>query len=355
MKVAKNTVVSIAYQVRTQDGVLVDEAPANQPLEYLQGHNNLIIGLENALEGKEVGDKFEVRVQPEEGYGEYNENMVQRVPKEVFMKTQSWQKWILILTALSFFTIILLLPLFTVFYSALEQGIGLFFAALKEPEALAAIWLTIKVSLIVLPINIFIGVVMAWAIAYFDFKGKSLLTALLDLPFSISPVVVGLMFLLLFGLDGLWGAWFAEHHIRFMFATPSIVIVTLFVTFPLIAKSLIPTMSAQGTSEEQAALILGASTWQIFWHITLPKIKWALIYGVILSNARAMGEFGAVSVVSGHIRGLTNTIPLYVEISYNEYQFVAAFACASLLALIAVGTLGLQNVVRYVEKKKIQE
>jgi len=239
------------------------------------------------------------------------------------MKTQSWQKWILILTALSFFTIILLLPLFTVFYSALEQGIGLFFAALKEPEALAAIWLTIKVSLIVLPINIFIGVVMAWAIAYFDFKGKS--------------------------------AWFAEHHIRFMFATPSIVIVTLFVTFPLIAKSLIPTMSAQGTSEEQAALILGVSTWQLFWHVTLPKIKWALIYGVILSNARAMGEFGAVSVVSGHIRGLTNTIPLYVEISYNEYQFVAAFTCASLLALIAVGTLGLQNVVRYVEKKKIQE
>ena len=238
------------------------------------------------------------------------------------MKTQSWQKWILILTALSFFTIILLLPLFTVFYSALEQGIGLFFAALKEPEALAAIWLTIKVSLIVLPINIFI---------------------------------VGLMFLLLFGLDGLWGAWLAEHHIRFMFATPSIVIVTLFVTFPLIAKSLIPTMSAQGTSEEQAALILGASTWQLFWHVTLPKIKWALIYGVILSNARAMGEFGAVSVVSGHIRGLTNTIPLYVEISYNEYQFVAAFACASLLALIAVGTLGLQNIVRYVEKKKIQE
>ena len=249
------------------------------------------------------------------------------------MKTQSWQKWILILTALSFFTIILLLPLFTVFYSALEQGIGLFFAALKEPEALAAIWLTIKVSLIVLPINIFIGIAMAWAIAYFDFKGKSLLTALLDLPFSISPVVVGLMFLLLFGLDGLWGEWLAEHHIRFMFATPSIVIVTLFVTFPLIAKSLIPTMSAQGTSEEQAALI----------------------YGVILSNARAMGEFGAVSVVSGHIRGLTNTIPLYVEISYNEYQFVAAFACASLLALIAVGTLGLQNIVRYVEKRKIQE
>lgn len=271
------------------------------------------------------------------------------------MKTISWQKWSLISIALLFFTVVLLLPLFTVFYYALEQGFRLFFEALANEEALAAIWLTVKVALIVLPINVFIGVVMAWTIAYFDFKGKSLLTALLDLPFSISPVVVGLMFLLLFGLDGLFGAWLAEHNIRFMFATPSIVIVTLFVTFPLIAKSLIPTMSAQGNSEEQAALILGASTWQIFWQVTFPKIKWALIYGVILSNARAMGEFGAVSVVSGHIRGLTNTIPLYVEISYNEYQFIAAFACASLLALIAVGTLGLQNIINATQRKKIEK
>lgn len=276
------------------------------------------------------------------------------------MKTISWhqfpwKKLGLISIALLFFTVVLLLPLFTVFYYALEQGFRLFFEALANEEALAAIWLTVKVALIVLPINVFIGVVMAWTIAYFDFKGKSLLTALLDLPFSISPVVVGLMFLLLFGLDGLFGAWLAEHNIRFMFATPSIVIVTLFVTFPLIAKSLIPTMSAQGNSEEQAALILGASTWQIFWQITFPKIKWALIYGVILSNARAMGEFGAVSVVSGHIRRLTNTIPLYVEISYNEYQFIAAFACASLLALIAVGTLGLQNIINATQRKKIEK
>ena len=271
------------------------------------------------------------------------------------MKTISWQKWSLIGIALLFFTVVLLLPLFTVFYYALEQGFRLFFEALANEEALAAIWLTVKVALIVLPINVFIGVVMAWTIAYFDFKGKSLLTALLDLPFSISPVVVGLMFLLLFGLDGLFGTWLAEHNIRFMFATPSIVIVTLFVTFPLIAKSLIPTMSAQGNSEEQAALILGASTWQIFWQVTFPKIKWALIYGVILSNARAIGEFGAVSVVSGHIRGLTNTIPLYVEISYNEYQFIAAFACASLLALIAVGTLGLQNIINATQRKKIEK
>ena len=265
----------------------------------------------------------------------------------------NWSKWSLIALALSFFTLVLLLPLFTVFYYALEQGIALFWQALQEPEAQAAIWLTIKVALIVLPINIFIGLTMAWAIAYFDFKGKSVITAILDLPFAISPVVVGLMFLLLFGLDGLFGAWLAEHQIRFMFATPSIVIVTLFVTFPLITKSLIPAMSSQGTSEEQAALILGASPWQLFWQVTLPKIKWPLFYGIILSNARAMGEFGAVSVVSGHIRGLTNTIPLYVEISYNEYQFVAAFACASLLALIAVATLGLQNVVSYLQRKKL--
>lgn len=271
------------------------------------------------------------------------------------MESKTWQKWVLIGIALSFFFIVLLLPLFTVFYYALEQGFRLFFEALANEEALAAIWLTIKVALIVLPINVFIGVVMAWTIAYFDFKGKSFLTALLDLPFSISPVVVGLMFLLLFGIDGLFGAWLAEHNIRFMFAIPSIVIVTLFVTFPLIAKSLIPTLSAQGNSEEQAALILGASTWQIFWNVTLPKMKWALIYGIILSNARAMGEFGAVSVVSGHIRGLTNTIPLFVEISYNEYQFTAAFACASLLALIAVGTLGLQNVVNVIQRKKIEK
>ncbi|WP_109077210.1 sulfate ABC transporter permease subunit CysW [Aggregatibacter kilianii] len=266
----------------------------------------------------------------------------------------NWQKWTLISVGLIFFTVILLFPLFTVFYSALEQGVHLFWQSINDEEARAAIWLTIKVALIVLPVNLFIGVVMAWTIAYFNFKGKSILTALLDLPFSISPVVVGLMFLLLFGLDGLWGAWLAEHDIRIMFATPSIVTVTLFVTFPLIAKSLLPSMTAQGNSEEQAALILGASGWTLFWRITLPKIKWALIYGVILSNARAMGEFGAVSVVSGHIRGLTNTIPLYVEITYNEYQFVAAFACASLLALVAILTLGVQSVVRGREERRVK-
>ncbi|MDU8923825.1 sulfate ABC transporter permease subunit CysW [Pasteurellaceae bacterium LIM206] len=264
-----------------------------------------------------------------------------------------WSKWLLIGTGLAFFIIILLLPLLTVFYYAFEQGIALFVTSITDEEALAAIWLTVKVALIVLPINVFIGVAMAWTIAYFDFKGKALITALLDLPFSISPVVVGLMFLLLFGLDGLFGQWLFEHNIRVIFAMPSIVIVTLFVTFPLIVKSLIPSMSAQGSSEEQAALILGANSWTLFYKITLPKIKWPLIYGIILSNARAMGEFGAVSVVSGHIRGVTNTIPLYVEISYNEYQFVAAFACASLLAALAIFTLGVQNVINWRQQRRL--
>ncbi|MDY6215206.1 sulfate ABC transporter permease subunit CysW [Actinobacillus porcinus] len=266
----------------------------------------------------------------------------------------SWQKWTLIGIGLLFFAVILLAPLITVFYYALEQGIELFIQSISNEEAQSAIWLSIKVALIVLPINVVIGVVMAWTIAYFNFKGKAILTALLDLPFSISPVVVGLMFLLLFGLDGLMGKWLIEQGFRVVFAVPSIVIVTLFVTFPLIVKSLIPTMTAQGNSEEQAALILGASTWTLFWRVTLPKIKWALIYGVILSNARAMGEFGAVSVVSGHIRGLTNTIPLYVEISYNEYQFIAAFACASLLALLAIFTLGLQNIIGWLQQRKLK-
>ncbi|WP_424405947.1 sulfate ABC transporter permease subunit CysW [Pasteurella sp. PK-2025] len=267
--------------------------------------------------------------------------------------TAAWSKWTLITIGLAFFTLILLAPLITVFYYAFEQGIALFIQSIRDEEALSAIWLSIKVALIVLPINIFIGVVMAWSLAYFNFKGKAVLTALLDLPFSISPVVVGLMFLLLFGLDGLVGKWFIDHGFRIVFAVPSIVIVTLFVTFPLIVKSLIPTMMAQGNTEEQAALILGANTWTLFWKVTFPKIKWALLYGVMLSNARAMGEFGAVSVVSGHIRGLTNTIPLYVEITYNEYQFIAAFACASLLALLAIFTLGLQNVVNWLQQRKV--
>lgn len=265
----------------------------------------------------------------------------------------TWQQKGLITIAISFFVIILLMPLIIIFYEALAQGIGLFLHSISDQDSLAAIYLTLKVALITLPINLIIGIIMAWTIAYFNFKGKSLLTAILDLPFSISPVVVGLMFLLLFGLDGLLGAWLQQQNLRVIFALPGIVLATVFVTFPLIVKSLIPTMTAQGSSEEQAALILGASPWQLFYRVTLPKIKWPLIYGVILSNARAMGEFGAVSVVSGHIQGLTNTIPLQVEITYNEYQFVTAFACASLLALIAIATLIIQQLVLFMQQRKL--
>ncbi len=264
-----------------------------------------------------------------------------------------WQKWGLIGIGWLFFTVVLLIPLLVIFYYAFEQGLQVFWHAIIEPEAQAAIWLTLKVAFIVLPINMAVGIIMAWTIAYFNFKGKALITALLDLPFSISPVVVGLMFLLLFGLDGLFGRFLFEHNIAVVFALPSIVIVTLFVTFPLITKSLIPAMTAQGNTEEQAALILGANSWQLFWKVTLPKIKLPLIYGIILTNARAMGEFGAVSVVSGHIRGLTNTVPLYVEISYNEYQFIAAFACASLLAFLAIITLAVQNFIQWQQGRKL--
>lgn len=272
---------------------------------------------------------------------------------QLSQKSFTWQQISLILVAVIFFAIIILMPLLTIFYAALAEGWQQFWLALNNEESLAAIYLTLKVALITLPINLVLGIIIAWTIAYFNFKGKSILTAILDLPFSISPVVVGLMFLLLFGLDGLFGAWLQDQNIRVIFALPGIVLATLFVTFPLIAKSLIPSMTAQGSSEEQAGLILGASPWQLFYKITLPKIKWPLIYGVILSNARAMGEFGAVSVVSGHIRGLTNTIPLYVEITYNEYQFIAAFACASLLALLAILTLVVQQVVMFIQQRKL--
>lgn len=272
---------------------------------------------------------------------------------QLSQKSFTWQQISLILLAVIFFAIIILMPLLTIFYAALAEGWQQFWLALNNEESLAAIYLTLKVALITLPINLVLGIIIAWTIAYFNFKGKSVLTAILDLPFSISPVVVGLMFLLLFGLDGLFGAWLQDQNIRVIFALPGIVLATLFVTFPLIAKSLIPSMTAQGNSEEQAGLILGASPWQLFYKITLPKIKWPLIYGVILSNARAMGEFGAVSVVSGHIRGLTNTIPLYVEITYNEYQFIAAFACASLLALLAILTLVVQQVVMFIQQRKL--
>ncbi len=258
-----------------------------------------------------------------------------------------WVRRIILTLALSFFAVALLMPLFAVFTEALRKGWSTYLAALTEPEALSALKLTLLTSAIALPLNLVFGVSAAWAIAKFDFRGKQLLTTLIDLPFSVSPVVAGLIFMLMFGSQGMIGQWLDAHGIKIIFAVPGIVLATIFVTFPFIARELIPLMQAQGREEEEAAVVLGASGWRVFWHVTLPNIKWGLLYGVILCNARAMGEFGAVSVVSGHIRGQTNTLPLHVEILYNEYNFAAAFAVASLLALLALVTLALKTFVEY--------
>ena len=254
----------------------------------------------------------------------------------------TWIRWALIGLALAFLGVFLVVPLAAVFTEALRKGIDTYFASLREPDALAAIRLTLLVAAIAVPANLVFGVAAAWAIAKFEFRGKSLLVTLIDLPFSVSPVIAGLIYVLVFGAQGWFGPWLQEHDIKVIFAVPGIVLATIFITFPFIARELIPLMQAQGTEEEEAARVLGASGWQMFWRITLPNIKWGLLYGVILCNARAMGEFGAVSVVSGHVRGLTNTMPLHVEILYNEYNFVAAFAVASLLTLLALLTLVLK-------------
>jgi len=258
-----------------------------------------------------------------------------------------WIRYVLITTALIFLGIFLVLPLIVVFLEALRGGIMTYFAALTEPDAVSAIQLTLLTAAIAVPLNLVFGVSAAWAIAKFDFIGKSFLITLIDLPFAVSPVISGLIFVLLFGLHGLIGEWLAAHDIQIIFAVPGIVLATIFVTFPFVARELIPLLQAQGNEEEEAALVLGANGWQTFWRVTLPNIKWGLLYGVILCNARAMGEFGAVSVVSGHIRGLTNTMPLHVEILYNEYNFVASFAVASLLALLALLTLILKTIVEW--------
>ncbi len=250
----------------------------------------------------------------------------------------------LIAIALSFLTLFLFVPLAALFYQALEKGWATYLAAISEPDAISAIRLTILTALICVPLNMIFGVAASWAIAKFDFRGKSLLITLIDLPFSVSPVISGMIFVLLFGLQGLLGPWLQEHNLKILFAPPGIFIATLFITFPLVARELIPLMEAQGREDEEAALSLGATGLQTFFLVTLPNIKWGLIYGVILCNARAMGEFGAVSVVSGHIRGATNTMPLHVEILYNEYDYVAAFAVASLLALLALATLVIKEV-----------
>lgn len=261
-------------------------------------------------------------------------------------------KWTLIGIAVLFMTVFLLLPLATVFYEGFRKGVDAYFTALREPDAMTAIKLTLLIAAIAVPANLVFGVAAAWAIAKFDFRGKSLLITLIDLPFSVSPIVSGLIYVLVFGAQGWFGPWLMEHDIKVIFAVPGIVLATVFVTFPFIARELIPLMAAQGNDEEEAALVLGASGWQTFWHVTLPNIKWGLLYGVILCNARAMGEFGAVSVVSGHIRGQTNTMPLHVEILYNEYQFAAAFAVASLLALLAFVTLGLKSFVEWKTRRE---
>ncbi len=258
-----------------------------------------------------------------------------------------WVRSLILAISLGFFIIFLLMPLFAVFVEALRRGWAVYVAALVEPDAVSAIRLTLLTAAIAVPLNLIFGLAAAWAIAKFEFRGKHFLTTLIDLPFSVSPVIAGLIYVLVFGAQGWFGPWLAENDIKIVFAIPGIVLATIFVTVPFVARELIPLMQAQGTDEEEAALTLGASGWQMFWRVTLPNIKWALLYGVILCNARAMGEFGAVSVVSGHIRGLTNTMPLHVEILYNEYQFAAAFAVASLLALLALVTLALKSYVEW--------
>ena len=266
-----------------------------------------------------------------------------------------WVRHTLLTLGLGFFLLFLVLPLLTVFIEALRKGWAVYLAALLEPDAVSAIKLTLLAAAISLPLNLVFGVSAAWAIAKHDFRGKQLLITLIDLPFSVSPVVAGLVFVLLFGAQGWFGPWLQGHDVKIIFAVPGIVLATVFVTFPFIARELIPLMQAQGRDEEEAATVLGASGWQTFWRVTLPNIKWGLLYGVILCNARAMGEFGAVSVVSGHIRGYTNTLPLHVEILYNEYQFAAAFAVASLLALLAPLTLVIKQIVEWKAHSQVKE
>ena len=257
----------------------------------------------------------------------------------------NWVRYLLIAVALAFLTLFLFVPLAAVFTEALKKGWDTYLESIKDPDALSAIKLTLIAAGISVPLNLVFGVAAAWAIAKFEFRGKSVLLTLIDLPFSVSPVIVGLIYMLVFGLQGWFGEWMREHDLKVVFALPGIVLATVFVTFPFIARELIPLMQAQGQEQEEAARVLGASGWQMFWRVTLPNVKWALLYGVILCNARAMGEFGAVSVVSGHIRGQTNTMPLHIEILYNEYQFAAAFAVASLLAGLALVTMALKYIV----------
>lgn len=267
----------------------------------------------------------------------------------------TWVRYTLITIALIFFLSCLILPLILVFVEAFKQGVAVYFQALINPDTLSAVKLTLLTAAIAVPLNVVFGVAAAWCVAKFNFRGKSILTTIIDTPFSVSPVIAGLMLVLIFGSQGWFGSWLIDHDIKILYATPAIVLATVFITVPFVARELIPLMEAQGTEEEEAAIVLGASGWQTFWNITLPNIKWGLIYGVILCNARAMGEFGAVSVVSGHIRGETNTLPLHVEILYNEYTFSAAFAVSSLLAFLAIITLILKTWVEFRQEKQNRE
>lgn len=262
-----------------------------------------------------------------------------------------WVRLSLIAVALSFLALFLVLPLLVVLYGAFEQGLGVWYAAVTEPDAAHAIRLTLLVVVIVVPINMVFGVAIAWAIAKFEFRGKPLLLAVIDLPFAISPVVVGLIFVILFGSQGWLGDWLSAHNLRIIYAVPGIVIVIAFGTLPFVARELIPLMQQQGKQEEEASLTLGASGWKTFWYVTLPNIKWGLIYGVILCNARAMGEFGAVAIVSGRIRGETNTLPLHIEVLYNEYMFTAAFAVSSILTGLALVTIAVKSFVEWYEHR----
>ena len=270
-----------------------------------------------------------------------------KIAKSRATSEPAWIRWLLIASTLLFLSLFLFMPLAAVFTEALRKGFDTYFAALVDADALSAIKLTVIAALIAVPLNLVFGIAAAWAIAKFEFRGKSVLITLIDLPFAVSPVIAGLIYVLIFGLQGWFGQWLSDHDLKVIFAIPGIVLATIFVTFPFVARELIPLMQAQGKDEEEAALVLGASGWQILWRITLPNVKWGLLYGVILTNARAMGEFGAVSVVSGHIRGLTNTMPLHVEILYNEYNYAAAFAVASVLALLALVTLVLKSIVEW--------
>ena len=260
-------------------------------------------------------------------------------PIQQVTREPNWVRWLLIAIGLGWFAALLLLPLAVIFIQAFKQGVLVFWHAISEPDALSALGLTALVTLLSVPLNLVFGVAAAWAIARFRFPGRQLLITLIDMPFSVSPVVAGLMFVLLFGSRGWFGPWLSEHDIKIIFSTPGIVLATTFITLPFVVRELLPQMEARGSEEEEAAIVLGASGWQMFWRVTLPGIRWSLMYGLLLSTARAVGEFGAVSVVSGHIRGQTNTLPLHIEILYNEYQTSAAFAVASLLALFGIFTL----------------